>query len=111
MFTAMLVAFPRNPSFLTAQHAGRLRGDSGTMSYPLKGDEFKALCGRGLQTQNPEWERSQRWVSACQPALTQNPATSFFSTYGPIRLEMGSSLISLVPLKESRENSGFRILL
>lgn len=48
MFTAMLVAFPRNPSFLTAQHAGRLRGDSGTMSYPLKGDEFKALCGRGL---------------------------------------------------------------
>lgn len=49
MFTAMLVAFPRNPSFLTAQHAGRLRGDGGgTMSYPLKGDEFKALCGQGL---------------------------------------------------------------
>lgn len=33
----------------------------------------------------------------------------FFSTYGPIRLEMESSLIGLAPLKESRENSGFRI--
>lgn len=32
----------------TAQHTGRLRGHGGTMSYPLKGDEFKALCGRGL---------------------------------------------------------------
>lgn len=32
----------------TAQHAGRLRGDGGTVSYPLKGDEFKALCGQGL---------------------------------------------------------------
>lgn len=78
------------------------------MSYHQKSDRYKA-CAAGVSKHKTERERSQRWVSACQPALTQNPATSFFSTYGPIRLEMGSSLIGLVPLKESRENSGFRI--
>lgn len=41
----------------------------GTMSYPQKGDEFKARAAR-VSKYKTEWERSQRWVSTCQPART-----------------------------------------